>query len=44
MSTKEDHNGNESKKPEFDEDREQLEEEQEEETGETRQKTTNQVF
>jgi hypothetical protein len=42
MSTKEENNGKESKEPDYDEDRGQLEEKQEEETGE--QKTTNQVF
>ncbi len=45
MSTKEDDNGNESKEPEFDEDKDQLEEKQEEETGELKEETTtNQVF
>ena len=34
MSTKGDDNGNESKEPEFDEDKDQLEENQEENTGE----------
>src|SRR5215218_2090341 len=40
MSTKEDENGKESKEPDYDEDKDQLEEEQEEKTGET----TNHVF
>ena len=40
MSTKEDKNGEESKELDYDEDKDQLEEKQEEETGET----TNQVF
>jgi hypothetical protein len=39
---KEDDNGNESKEPDYDEDKDQLEEKQEEESGE--QETTNQVF
>ena len=38
MSTKEDKNGEESKEPDYDEDKDQLEEKQEEEA------TTNQVF
>ena len=41
MSTKED---KESKEPDYDEDKDQLEEKQEEETGEIDQETTNQVF
>jgi len=44
MSTKEDKNGEESKEPDHDEDQDQLEEKQEEETGEIEQKTPNQVF
>jgi hypothetical protein len=40
MSTKEENNGKELKEPDYDEDGDQLEEKQEEETGET----TNQVF
>ena len=40
MSTKGDDNGNESTEPEFDEDKDQLEEE----TGKIKQETTNQVF
>ena len=43
MSKNED-NGKESKEPDHDEDKDQAEERQEEETGEIRQKTTNQVF
>jgi hypothetical protein len=39
MSTKEDDNGKESKEPDYDEEKDQLEEKQEEETG-----TTNHVF
>jgi cobalamin biosynthesis protein CobT len=43
MSTKEEDNGSkESNEPDYDEDRDQLEEEQEKETGE--QETTNRVF
>jgi cobalamin biosynthesis protein CobT len=42
MSTKEDNDSKESKEPDYDEDKNQLEEKQEEETGE--KKTTNQVF
>ena len=42
MSTKEDDCGKESKEPDYDEDKDQLEEKQEEETGE--KETTNQVF
>ena len=42
MSTKEEDNGKESKEPDYDEDKDQLEEKQEEETGE--KETTNQVF
>jgi hypothetical protein len=45
MSTKEDKNGEESKEPDYDEDKDQLEEKQEEETGElSKNQTTNQVF
>jgi hypothetical protein len=44
MSTKEDDNGNESKEPEFDEDKDQLEEKQEDEIEEHKEETTNQVF
>jgi hypothetical protein len=46
MSTMEDENGKELKQPDYDEDKDQLEEEQEEETGELskEKKTTNQVF
>jgi hypothetical protein len=44
MSTKEEDNGSkESKEPDYDEDKEQLEEKQEEEAGELKE-TTNQVF
>ncbi|CAN5300764.1 hypothetical protein BH18THE2_BH18THE2_33230 [soil metagenome] len=39
MSTKEDENGKESKQPDYDEDKDQIEEKQEEETGEP--ETTN---
>ena len=42
MSTKEEENGKESKEPDYDEDRDQLEEDQEKESGE--QETTNKVF
>ena len=42
MSTKED--DKESKEPDYDEDKNQLEEEQEEETWELKEGTTNQVF
>jgi hypothetical protein len=42
MSNKNDDNGKESKEPDYNEDKDQLEEKQEEETGE--QETTNQVF
>jgi predicted transcriptional regulator len=44
MSTSEDKNGKESKEPDYDEDKDQLEEKQEEETGELKEETTNQVF
>jgi hypothetical protein len=44
MSTKEEENGKESKEPDYDEDKDQLEEKQEEEIRELRQgQTTNQV-
>jgi hypothetical protein len=43
MSNKED-NGKESEEPDYDEDREQLEEKQEDQTGEITRTTTNQVF
>jgi hypothetical protein len=44
MSTKEDNSGKESNEPDYDEDKDQLEEKQEEETGKSNQVTTNQVF
>jgi hypothetical protein len=46
MSTMEVENGKELKQPDYDEDKDQLEEKQEEETGELskEKKTTNQVF
>jgi hypothetical protein len=45
MSTKEDNGSKESNEPDYDEDKDQLEERQEEETGELdKQETTNQVF
>jgi hypothetical protein len=51
MSTKEDNDSKESKEPDYDEDKDQLEEKkdqleekQEEETGELKEETTNQVF
>jgi hypothetical protein len=46
MSAMEDENGKELKQPDYDEDKDQLEEKQEEETGELskEKKTTNQVF
>ena len=45
MSTNEEENGSkESKEPDYDEDKDQLEEKQEEETGELKEETTNQVF
>jgi hypothetical protein len=43
MSANEDDNGKESREPDY-EDKEQLEEKQEEETGEIKEETTNQVF
>jgi hypothetical protein len=44
VSAKEDNNGKESKEPNYDEDKDQLEENQEEERREIKQETTNQVF
>ena len=45
ISTKEENNRKESKEPDYDEDKEQLEEKQEVETGELKEEiTTNQVF
>jgi hypothetical protein len=45
MSTKEEENGKVSKEPDYNEDKDQLEEKQEEETGElSKNETTNQVF
>jgi hypothetical protein len=44
MSTNEDKNGEESKEPNYDEYKDQLEEKQEEERGEIKQETTNQIF
>ncbi|CAN5503381.1 hypothetical protein BH18THE2_BH18THE2_32760 [soil metagenome] len=45
MSTKEDNGSKESNEPDYNEDKDQLEEEQEEETGEvSEEKTANQVF
>jgi hypothetical protein len=44
MFTKEENNRKESKGPDYDEDKDQLEEKQEEEKGEIKQETTNQVF
>ena len=41
---KEDSGSKESNGPNYDEDKDQLEEKQEEETGEIKQETTNQVF
>ena len=43
MSTEEDNGSKESKEPDYDEDKDQLEEKQEEETGELKG-TTNQIF
>jgi hypothetical protein len=43
-STQENNSSKESKEPDYDEDRDQIEEKQEEETGEINQETTNQVF
>jgi predicted transcriptional regulator len=44
MYSKEDNGSKESKEPDYDEDKDQLEEKQEEETGEIEKGTTNQVF
>jgi hypothetical protein len=44
MSSKEDNGSKESNEPDYDKDKEQLEEEQEDETGELNQETTNRVF
>ena len=44
MSSMEEDNGKESKEPNYDDDKDQLEKKQEEETGELKQETTNQVF
>ena len=44
MSTKEEDNGKESEEPDYNEDKDQLEEEQEKETGEANQETTNHIF
>ena len=45
MSTKEEENGKVSKEPDYNEDKDQLEEKQEEDTGElSKNETTNQVF
>jgi hypothetical protein len=44
MSTNEGNGSKESKEPDYDEDKERLEEKQEEETGEIQQETTNEVF
>jgi hypothetical protein len=45
MTTREEDNGSkEGKEPDYDEDKDQLEEKQEEETGELKEETTNQVF
>jgi hypothetical protein len=44
MSIKKDENGKELKQPDYDEDKDQLEEKQEEGTGELKEETTNQVF
>jgi hypothetical protein len=44
LSTKEDNNGSESEEPDYNEDKDQLEEKQEEEMGELKEGTTNQVF
>ena len=44
MSNKEDNGSKESKEPDYDEDKDQLEEKQEEETGEIEEETTNQIF
>ena len=44
MSSKEDNGSKESEEPDYDEDKDQLEEKQEEETGELKEDTTNQVL
>jgi hypothetical protein len=44
MSTKEEDNGKESNEPGYDKDKDQLKKGQEEETGELKEGTTNQVF
>jgi hypothetical protein len=44
MSTKEDNGSKESKEPDYEEDKDQLEEKQEQENGELEEETTNQVF
>ena len=45
MSSREDNDSKESKEPDYDEDKDQIEEKQEEETGEIDQReTTNRVF
>ena len=44
MSSMEEDNGKESKEPNYDDDKDQLEKKQEEETGELKQETTSQVF
>jgi hypothetical protein len=43
-SSKQDNGSKESKEPDYDEDKDQLEEKQEEETGELKEETTNRVF
>jgi hypothetical protein len=44
VSTKENDNGEESKEPDYTDDKDQLEEEQEKETGESKEETTNCIF
>ena len=44
MSTKQDNGSKESKEPDYNEDKDQLEENQEEETEELKEGTTNQLF
>jgi hypothetical protein len=44
MSANEDDNGKESREPDYDEDKDQLEEKREEEIRELKEETTNQVF
>lgn len=44
MSNKAEDNGKESNEPDYDEDKDQLEEKQEEETGELKEDMTNQVL